>query len=134
MTIQPALDDRGEVLCEDLFERLADVDPARLVALLASDMSPTMLTFAAEFAGRVESSETVVPALLRLLEHAEPVVREGAVYGLGRHAAYPGVLAALKVRAERDPSPGVREAAGGAAAWADDIENGKHRTNTGGTT
>jgi hypothetical protein len=105
-----------ERFSEAMFERLVLEDPERLVALLQGDaLRPALLTFAAEIAGKGLAFEVVGPALLALLQHERPVVREGAVYGLRAYEERPEVAAALAKVAKDDPSPGVRAAAGGAS-------------------
>lgn len=96
-------------------ERMAREDPRGLVRLLApSALLPIEdLTFAAEIAGRlIEDSELVRPALVALLDRADPVVREGAILGLAHHGhASEDVLWLMRGMRARDPSPGVRAAA-----------------------
>lgn len=99
-----------EAPSEALFERLAEHDPARLLALLDDELDPALLTFAADVAGRLLPSDDVVPVLLRLLGHPSPLVREGGVYGLASHITA-GVDSALADLVHKDPSPGVRIAA-----------------------
>ena len=106
--IEPA--PNPEAPSEALFERLAKEDPARLLRMLKSDLSPGHLTHAAEIAGRELPSEQVVATLLELLRHGSPLVREGAIYGLAAHRSK-AVDAELKSLFERDASPGVRAAA-----------------------
>lgn len=97
--------------CEDLFAHLVESDPGRLLGYLRDpELDPTLLTFAAEIAGRIEGAETV-QALLPLLNHPKAYVREGAVYGLALHPDDPHARAALRAALD-DPSPGVRAAAG----------------------
>ena len=98
--------------CEALFERLAATDPSRLLAMLP-DLEPPDMTFAAEVAGRIGDSDAVRRAVLPLLEHPMPYVREGAIYGLSSHMdeTTRSLIARLAVD---DPSPGVRLAAEGA--------------------
>lgn len=96
--------------CEELFRVLAARAPASLVALLQSQaLAPSALTFAAEVAGDL-ADDRVLAALVKLLDHASPVVREGAIYGLAKQPidAY---RKRLGVMALHDPSPGVRDAA-----------------------
>jgi hypothetical protein len=105
-----------ERFSEVMFERLVTEDPARLVALLGSHvLGPALLTFAAEIAGKGLAFDVVGAALLALLQHERPIVREGAVYGLREHEEHPEVAAALAKVAADDPSPGVRASAGGMA-------------------
>lgn len=102
-----------EDLSEEKFVRFAEQDPARLVGLVRADslLRPALLTFAAEALGRIANSALVVGALLPLLGHADPVVREGAVYGLAPHLeASLQARDALRTLAAREPSPGVKAA------------------------
>lgn len=98
---------------EAAMERLASEDPKALVAILtAPDPDAVKLTFAAEIAGRTMSGEAaVVHALLRLLRHESPCVREGAVLGLSHVDYDDSVTRALRRVAANDASPGVREQA-----------------------
>lgn len=97
-------------LCEDLFHRLTTEDPARLVALLRTEMDPCDLTFAAEIAGKGIVGHGVGDALTALLEHPERVVREGALYGLAHHPS-PELIARVRRMATEDESPAVRSVA-----------------------
>lgn len=95
---------------EALFESLVDRDPQRLLRMLSdAQMEPTLLTFAAEIAGRIPGRETVT-ALLRLTSHEKSYVREGAVLGLALHSDDRNAVEALE-RLLADPSFGVRLAA-----------------------
>lgn len=74
-----------EIMCEDLFERLAKDDPGRLIGLMVDgDMKPTDLTFACEYAGRIrgEWRDEAERVLLDLACHRDPLIREGAEIGL----------------------------------------------------
>jgi hypothetical protein len=103
---------RRQDACEELFEFLARSNPGELVRLLGSgELEPTLLTFAAEHAGKIELSDLAVPALERLLDHPKSYVREGAVYGLGQHTTHPAARSALARVAESDSDPVVRKAA-----------------------
>jgi HEAT repeat protein len=94
---------------EVYFERIAVEDPARLIELLSSgEIDATLLTFAAEIAGRRMSSEQVVPSLLKLLHHERAVVREGAIYGLREHLSEE-VSIAIQAMVETDPSQGFEK-------------------------
>ena len=98
-------------LCEEMFEYLAAECPSQLVRLLLSKKMPVPdLTFAAEIAGRIEDSSKVRPILLGLLAHADPVVREGAIYGLASHVDT-AVVSELRRLVATDLSPAVRSAA-----------------------
>lgn len=86
-------------------------EPSQWVALLRlGRLSDADLTFAAEIAGGMADSAMVRPVLLDLLDHANPVVREGAIYGLAHHLDEPTRQRLRKVSSE-DPSHGVRTAA-----------------------
>jgi HEAT repeat protein len=92
------------------WQALAVSDPDRLIAALSSDDLPTWeLSFAAEVAG---SLPTARAALLALLDHASPTVREGAIYGLSKQIdADPAIRTRLTTIAAADRSGAVREAA-----------------------
>ncbi len=100
-------------LCEAEFERLAAEDPPRLIARLADpNLRPTLLTYAAEIAGRELPSAMVVAPLLALCRHAAPVVREGALLGLAYHSGAE-IEAEVRRMAAEDASRGVRDVARG---------------------
>ena len=93
------------------FEELAQSDPDRLLRLISGNtLAFHDLTFAAEAAGRIATPDAV-RALLELLKHHSPLVREGAVYGLAHHVDQGWVRMRLEFFAEKDPVAGVREAA-----------------------
>jgi hypothetical protein len=99
---------------EEELERLAIDNPSRLLELLrSSDVHDADLSFAAEKAGVIDSDDAV-EALLSLLDHAAPLVREGAIYGLAARE-FPDRRMVQALRLHRSPlyesSPGVREAA-----------------------
>lgn len=94
------------------FGKLADTDPRQLLELLGNGvLASTDLTFAAETAGRVQDADAAVNALLPLLAHPSPLVREGAVYGLSHHLSRQWVRMRVEYLAAHDLSPGVRAAA-----------------------
>jgi|GEM_PF-4382468 len=98
---------------EEYFERLVEEDPSRLLELLQPGvLDPTLLTFAAEIAGRGLPTSLVVGPLLELLRHDRSIVREGALYGLRGHRGLE-VTTEIRRLAETDSSPGVRRAAEG---------------------
>jgi HEAT repeat protein len=102
---------QAEPLSESLFERWAVECPEKLLAAVLSNLTPpALLTYAAEIAGKALPSEQIVPALLGLLQHASPIVREGAVYGLSYHSG-DAAMQALQALAECDPIIGVQCAA-----------------------
>jgi hypothetical protein len=95
-----------------MFHELATTAPAELAALVQQNVvRDTRLTYAAEILGREVSDATLVlPALLPLLRHPSPVVREGAILGLANHLTHQVREALRRVRQD-DPGPGVRQAA-----------------------
>jgi len=98
-------------LCEEILEYLALEHPNQLLRLMLSPGIPISdLTFAAEIAGRISDSKEVMPILLGLLQHPDPVVREGAIYGLAHHVDA-AVIAELQRLVTTDLSPAVRTAA-----------------------
>ena len=102
--------------CELAFEHLLHHRPVVLLAWIRSgNLHVADLTFAAEIAGRHTDAVSVRETLLPLLTHAEPVVREGAVYGLALHLDGE-VRSALQRTADEDASLGVRQAARDALA------------------
>jgi hypothetical protein len=104
--------------CESLFQRLVHRNPQRLIDLVTGGtLASEDLTFAAEILGHYTDSDAVRAALLPLLEHERAYVREGVVYGLGRHLDET-VRARLALVAETDADLAVRDAA--AEVLADD--------------
>jgi HEAT repeat protein len=98
-------------VCEAMFEFLAVHYPGELIKLVSGNvLSPPAMTFAAEIVGRTPSSPAVRAALLPLLDHESPLVREGAIYGLREHADA-AVTRKLMALAGSDPSPAIRHAA-----------------------
>jgi hypothetical protein len=98
--------------CEAMFDALAARSPDELVDLVRECRAPnTRLTYAAEILGRHVATRRAVDTLLHLLrDHPSPLVREGAVAGLGYHLEEQGVQEALRFAASKDPSPGLRSA------------------------
>jgi HEAT repeat protein len=74
-------------------------------------INPSRLSFAAEIAGRQLPSEKVIPSLLKLARHEEPVVREGALYGLSFHLDDEVVRTTVQTIASSDTSEAVRSVA-----------------------
>ena len=96
---------------EQAFDEIGEQDPERLKAwVLSGELGQADLSFAAEVLGK-HGGRGSVPTLLSLLDDPSPLVREGAVYGLGFHLGQPGVSERLRTLVEHDESPGVREAA-----------------------
>lgn len=94
---------------------LVDHSPDMLVDLIERDyFDVPELGHAAEILGRA-TSDRAGAALLRLLGHSSPIVREGAIYGLARREQLDHrVRAVLERIAGYDPSEVVRVAAQGA--------------------
>jgi HEAT repeat protein len=97
--------------CPPSYEELALSNPDEILRLLGADLAPHELTFVAEAAGKLADGNAAVAALLPLLSHASPFVREGTIYGLSRFATREAVRERLAALAAEDSSPGVREAA-----------------------
>lgn len=93
------------------FRRLTWLAPKQMIELISGDaLDVADLTFAAEIAGEIEEESSVVPALLKLLDHDSSLVREGAIYGLSNHLTG-AVRRRLRLLALNDASQGVRDAA-----------------------
>lgn len=111
-----------EELSEEKFIRYAEENPMRLLMLIGREvpLRPALLTFAAEAAGRIADTALVVAVLSPLLGHANPVVREGAVYGLTPHLDTSlEARHLLRERAAGETSPGVKAAIDEALATLD---------------
>jgi HEAT repeat protein len=92
------------------WQALANSDPDLLITeLLRGTLPPWELSFAAEVAGCLPAART---ALLALLDHKSPTVREGAIYGLSKQLTNdPVIHARLTTIADHDRSGAVRESA-----------------------
>lgn len=103
------------IMCEDSFNRLAIDDPARLLDLARGHITAAHdLTYIAEALGRIPPgphSAAMVRALVALSHHADPVVREGACYGMAPHTVVDVIRERLRDMAVNDVSPGVQVAA-----------------------
>jgi predicted O-methyltransferase YrrM len=105
---------------------LAKTNPKELVRLLTSPNADIrLLTSGAEILGGEISDETVVlPVLRMLLKHVNAIVREGAAIGVSSFyiAKKPpqDILDRLKVMANNDPSPTIKEYA---KSILEDFEN-----------
>ena len=87
-------------------QRLAQDDPAELARIIASGaLRDTSLTFAAEHMGASVDAPLVARTLAPLLSHAVPVVREGAMIGLGMHPDSPEAVAVLRAHRDRETCP-----------------------------
>jgi len=105
------ISDKWKESCEGAFEFLAAKYPKSLLQLIVEGrLEPADLTFAAEIAGHIASSEKVVRALRPLLSHSAAVVREGAIYGLAAHLD-DSLRAELRRMSSADASAAVRTAA-----------------------
>jgi hypothetical protein len=95
---------------------LMDGDTSRLYAAIRSgQLSPGCLTHVAEEMGQ-RGCPGADAVLFELLAAKDPIVREGAIYGLSYWCrsdtnARARLLAKLREMASGDPSPGVRSAA-----------------------
>lgn len=91
------------------WQALAVGDPERLIAALSNDeLPPWELSFAAEVAGCLPAARV---ALIALLEHASPTVREGAIYGLSQMLDNDPSIREPLLKMTQDRSGAVREAA-----------------------
>jgi len=96
---------------EDLLVGMARTHCNDLLNLIASGiLDDASLTFAAEALCCAESSDRVGARLLKLLEHENAVVREGAIYGCSdEHVAHtPRIREVIEKMAKEDPSLHVR--------------------------
>lgn len=105
-----------EPISEQRLDEMALNDPERLFRLVRDgELLVPLLTFAAEALGQVPPAyyPQASQLLRRLLVHSAAVVREGAIYGIaGLAERLPTVLEFVRPLAgDREPSPGVREAA-----------------------
>jgi len=92
------------------WKAIAASNPGQLIRELSYGNLPSWeLSFAAEAAGAVPAARE---ALLGLLGHHSPTVREGAIYGLSRQIDDdPKIRELLVMLARADRSGSVREAA-----------------------
>lgn len=100
---------------EKYFKEMAITNPEQFLRLLESgELPPSRLTYAVEYAGHCKNHlDEALAVLLRLHNHASPLVREGVICGLERFAKNPEVqeVLAFHADAEHEPSSDVREAA-----------------------
>jgi HEAT repeat protein len=97
--------------CEQMFKVLLQSAPSALVQLLEEGvLAPADLTYAAEAAGQIRTTEAVF-ALLNTLGHPSALVREGAIYGLAQHRDDSRVDPRLQRTALHDLDVDVRAAA-----------------------
>lgn len=83
-------------------------NPAAIADVLRNPATDSVrLTYLAEVAGGALAAELVVPALMDLLKHPSPIVRECALYGLWHHANAE-MLVTLAPLAKDDPSECIR--------------------------
>lgn len=107
-----------ETLCVAEFELLAQTDPSALVRLAksVSCADDVILAQVAEaLALATVRDENAIRFLRELLTHSRAFVREAAIYGLAPFFD-PELRKTIKEIEVRDPSPGVRAAAGDALA------------------
>lgn len=80
-------------------------DPALLLARMRSgELDNASLSFAAESLGYADKTPEIRRALVELLLHPSPVVREGALYGLNEYED----VSELYGLVESDPSSAIR--------------------------
>ena len=93
-----------------IFEELSVHEPEKLARWIQSEtLEPGQLTFAAEVLGQSGATNlTKMRTLHPLLSHPHPLVREGAIYGLGYCEIWPATKKKLGKMAIEDPSKGVR--------------------------
>ncbi len=104
----PCLERWNFQICEGYLEELAVEDPIHLARMIRTGLVPeNLLTFAAEHLGSTGDSDLVRSALLPLVGHPSPIVREGVLLGLQRHRNEK-IDQILVFCASQDPSPGVR--------------------------
>jgi hypothetical protein len=110
----------SEVPCVNNFEFLVKLNPDYLIKVIKSNrLDAGDLTHAAEILGKSDDSEKVVPILMHLLDNNVPVVREGAVFGLGKndHLDSKEVRRKLRIMAKEDKSQAVKTAAKDVLEW-----------------
>lgn len=72
--------------CEAVFEFLSEKHPDFLAKIIEEEnLQSSQLTFAAEHMGAHSNSGKVKKVLFPLLSHPDPIVREGAIFGLSNH-------------------------------------------------
>ena len=112
-------------LCEDDIIKLAAEDPVELCRMCdAGELDHIDLTWAGEHLGNAPA-DVVTPTLVRMLAHASPVAREGALIGLGNiepKSALTSALEALDHIADSDPCNVLRPFA---CAIAQEIRTGE---------
>lgn len=77
-------------------------------------LPPAVLTFEAEEWGRSYDPENVAPVLAELVAHQSPMVREGALLGIGhlrKRGYWSESIASAVEKALTDPVKGVRTTA-----------------------
>lgn len=100
---------------ENNLTELAQTNPKELARILtSSSVNTRVLTFGAEILGGEVTDETIVlPVFRMLIKHVNAVVREGAAIGISSFYSSikppQDILDRLKVMAENDPSPALRE-------------------------
>lgn len=99
---------------EQSFTDMARNNPDAMIAYLESDADAGRLTHAVEIAGREMQGTRVVQALVKLMKHPRPVVREGAILGLWNHFSDPKARAAVELASKEDECETIRQVAAGA--------------------
>jgi hypothetical protein len=105
------LHEHWQAPCEEMFDFLATQYPADLLRMIGGGgLDAVELTWAVERVGHVVDHAAARAALVPLLAHPHPMVREGAVYSLDRHLDDQARVR-LEQLARADPSEEVRKAA-----------------------
>jgi len=106
-----AVTSRWQVPCEAAFDFLAESFPSELMRLVSmGKLESVDLTLAAESLGHISIGDVARRALIPLLDHSDAMVREGAIYGLRKHANAE-TRARLARMVTSDPSCEVRQVA-----------------------
>ena len=93
------------------FEKMATTNPRRLIEILTNAvLEPYVLSFAVDASGLLPSTETLSAALLQLLSHRSPIVREAAIHAVADHPS-PRAISVLRELAKADENEDVRHAA-----------------------
>ena len=99
--------------CAQEFDYMASTNPKMLDEWIRSgELEHVHVSFAAEALGGADDVAPFVDTLLSLLCHASSIIREGAVFGLGRQCCTdPSIVSWLQITSLLDPSMGVRSTA-----------------------
>lgn len=108
-------------ICRESLRFLSKHYPQYLLDMINQQLlEPVDLTFAAEYAGKI-NSEQVKQTLLPLLKHPSAIVREGALYGLEKKLDEE-IVSEISNLAKDDPSESIRRIADEIVNdWFDDL-------------